>query len=106
MEQAKSVDAIANGFPYPTLHNQPGKPSYVPIKDTHRLLTANVASIKSPCVWGQNSHLRLVLTTTQYPLVSQVPFVRLTNPGHTSNILVWINPFDKKALLRKHAKQR
>ena len=71
MVHTQSVDAITDGFPSPTLPNQPGKPSYCSIRDTHRLLTVNAASIKSPCGEGQNGHLRIVLTTTQYALVSR-----------------------------------
>ena len=44
--------------------------------------------------------------TTQYTLVSQVPFIRSTNPGRTPNILTWTTPVDDKALLREHVEQR
>ena len=69
MAHAQSVDAITNGFPSPTLPKQMGKMSYGYIRDTHRLLTANAASIESPRGGGQKSQLGLVLTTTQYVLI-------------------------------------
>ena len=106
MVHAQLVDAITNKFPSPTLPKQPGKLSYVSIRDTHCLLTANTESIESPYGRGQNGHLGLVLTTTQYTLISQYPFICLTNPGRTPHILTWTTPFNEKALLREHAKQR
>ena len=84
---------------------QPVKPSYSSIQDMHCLLTANAASIESPRGGGQNRHPRIILTTTQYPLVSRDPFICSTDPGCTTHIPALTNPFDEKALLRKHAKQ-
>ena len=66
----------------------------------------NVASIKSPCSSSRNGHLGILLTATQYALVSQVPLVRLTDTGCTTTIPEWATPFNEKALLREHAKQR
>ena len=51
------------------------------IQDTYRLLTANTTSIEIPVGGGQNGHLGIVLTATQYALVSQVPFIRPTDPS-------------------------
>ena len=106
MDNDQWVDAITNGFSSPTLLKQTGKPSYVSIRDTHRLLTANAASIKSPRKRDQNGHLGLVLTATQHSLVCQVPFIRPTDSGHTTNIPAWKTPFDEKSLLREHTEQR
>ena len=106
MAHAQKFDAIADGFLSPTLPKHMGKLGYWSIQDTHHLLTANAAWIEGPCGRGQNSHLGLVLTKTQYAIVSQVPLVRPTNPGCKPNIPSWTNPFDKKALLRELAKQR
>ena len=64
MVHTQSVDAITEGFPSPTLPKHPGKPSYGSIRDTHRLLTVNAASIESPCDGGQNGHIGFILTTT------------------------------------------
>ena len=94
MAHALSVDAIISIFLYPNLPSQPGKTDYMSIRDTHRLLTANAASIKSPRGGVQNVHLGLILTITQYSLVSQVPFVLLTYPGQSPTIPAWIAPFD------------
>ena len=105
MAHAQLVDNITDGFPYPSLPNQPGKPSYRSIRDTYCLLTVNVASIKSSHGRGQKSHLGLILTTTQYALIYQVPFFCSNDPGHTPNIPLWTTPFDEKALLCKHTKQ-
>ena len=106
MAHAQSVDSITEGFPSPTLPKHPGKPRYGSIRDTHRLLTVNAASIKSPRVRGQNGHIGIILKTTQYALVSRDPFIRPTDPGHTPHILAWKTPFDEKALLCDNAKQR
>ena len=103
---SQSVDAITDGFPSPTLPKHPGKLRHRLIQDTHRLLTANTASIESPRHGGQNIHLKIVLTTTQYSFVSRDPFIRPTNPGRTPSILAWTTPSGEKAPLREHAKQR
>ena len=71
MEHAQLVDAFTDGFLSPTLPKQPGKPRYGLIRDTHHFLTENAASIKIPHGEGQNGHLGIVLTTTQYFPVSQ-----------------------------------
>ena len=106
MEHSQLVDAVTNSFLSPTLPNQPGKSSYGSIQDNHRLLTANVVSIKSPCGRGQNGHLGIVVTATQYALVCQVPFVCLTENGCTPKFPLCKTSFDKKALLCKNTKQR
>ena len=100
------VYAITDCFPSPTLPKQPGKPDYSYIRDTHHLLTTNVAWIKIPRGGFHNGYLGLVLTVTQYPLISQVPFVCMTDPGRTPTILEWTTPFDKKALIREHTELR
>ena len=105
MAHAQSVDVITDGFFSPTLPEQPVKPIYGSIRDTHCLLTVNAALINSPRGRVKNGHLRLVLTTTQYALVSRDPFICPTDPGHTPSIPVWTTPFNEKALLWKHAKQ-
>ena len=75
MSHALLVDAIIDVFPSPNLIKHPGKWYYVSIRDTHSILTANAASIKSPRGGGQNGHLGLVLMATQCAFVGQVPFV-------------------------------
>ena len=106
MAHAQSVDTITDGFLPPTLPNQPGKPSYGSIRDTHRLLTANTESIESPCGRVQNGNLGIVFKTTQYALVSRDPFIRPNDPGFTPVIPAWTTPFDENFLLRNHAEQR
>ena len=105
MAHAQLVDAITDSFPSPNLPNQLGKLSNRSIRDIHCLLTAKAPSIKIPCSGGQNGHIGIVLTTTQYALVSQDPFIRPTNPGCTPHIQEWTTSLDNKALLREHAKQ-
>ena len=105
MVHTHPFDAIANSFLSPTLPKQSVKSSCGSIRDTHHLLNANVASIKSPCGGGKNGYLGLILTATQYAIVFQVPFVRPTDPDRTPNIPAWMTPFDKKLLLHEHAKQ-
>ena len=106
MAHTQSVETITDGLPSPTLPKHPGKPIYGSIQYTHRILTANAASIKSPRGGGQNGHIGIVLTTTQYALVSRDPFIRPTNPGRTPHIPEWTTPSNKKALLHENAKQR
>ena len=75
MLHAHLVNDIIGGLLSPTLPKHPGKAYYASIQYTHSLITVNMVSIKSPCVKGQNGHLRIFLTAIQYALVSQVPFV-------------------------------
>ena len=105
MAHAQSVNAITKNLLSSTLPKQLGKPNYGSIRDTHRLLTANATFFESPHSRGQNGHLGIVLTTTQYALVSRDLFICPTDPGHTPSIPVWTTPFNEKALLQKHAKQ-
>ena len=100
MTHTQSVDAITDVFLSPTLPKQPGKPDYMSIQDMQRLLTVNASLIKSPCGRGQNGHLGIVLTATQYTLIIQFPFFRPNNSGRTPTILAWTTPFDEKALIR------
>ena len=88
MRHSQSVNAITDSFPSPTLPKQPGKLIYGSIQDTHCLLTANAASIESPCGGGQNGHFGIVPTTTQYDLISRDPFIRPTDLCRTPNIPV------------------
>ena len=76
------------------------------IQDTHRILALDAASIKIPRRGGQNGHLGIVLTATQYALVIQFPFVCPTNPVHTPTIPLCKTPSDEKALIREHTTQR
>ena len=104
MAHTQLVDAITNVFLSPTLPKQPRKPDCVSVQDTHHLLTANAALIKSPRGGRQNDRLGVVLVATQYALVIQVPFFCPTDPSRTPTILAWTTFFDEKALLREHAK--
>ena len=106
MVHSQLDNAISDSFPSPTLPKQPGKSSYGSIRDTHCLLTANAASINIPCGGVQNSHLGIVLTTTQYAFVSLDSFIFPTDPGRTPSIPAWETPFGKKALLCENAEKR
>ena len=106
MEHAQLVNAIKNGFQYPTLPKHLGKPDYMSIRDTHRLLTAHAASTRSPRGGGQNGYLGITLATIQYVLTRKLPLVLPTNPGQMPNITAWTTPFDEKALIREHNRQR
>ena len=63
-----------------------------------------MASIKSPRGGGQNGHIRIFLTETQYARVSQFPSVLPTNPCCSPTIPACTTPSNEKALLREHAK--
>ena len=99
MAHSLLVESIIEVLPSPTLPNNPGKPDYSSIQETHCLLTTKAASIKISCVGVQNGHLGLVLTEMHYALVSQAPFVCPVNPGGTPTIMAWISPFDKKNII-------
>ena len=106
MAHTLSVDSIFGSFLYLTPPKQLGKPDYASIWDTHRPLTANAESTKSPHGGDQNYHIGLVLTATQYMLVIQTSFIRLTDHGQTTTIPAWKAPFDEKKIIWEHAEKR
>ena len=65
MSHTLVVEAIIDGFMYPTFPKKLRKPEYTSIQYTYRILTVHAASIKSPCRGVQNDHIGIVLIETQ-----------------------------------------
>ena len=58
-----------------------GEPSYDAIKRLHNELKANAGRVPSNLGGGMHGHLALVLSPTQYAMISNTPFVRPAHPG-------------------------
>ncbi len=74
------VDSIMAAFPHPPIVIE-GKPSPMDIQQIREATYGNAAAIISSFGGGQHGHLGLVLTPAEYAIQSQMPFVRLDNPG-------------------------
>ena len=102
MPTAATVDATVEGFPTPSFPKNSGNSDYAAIKETHQLLTANVAYIECDLVGGQNSYLGLILLPKQYARVSGTGLFLPPNLGRTSQVPVWTPPTEEKHILREH----
>ena len=58
-----------------------GEPSYDTIKRLHNELKANAGRVPSNLGGGMHGHLALVISPTQYAMISNTPFVRPAHPG-------------------------
>ena len=67
-------------FEYPVLTKILGALNYPILKKLKDEVKVNAASIFSELGGGQNGHLGLVSTPTEYAQVSSVPYDRLTQP--------------------------
>ena len=74
MPTATSVDSTVEGLTTPSLTKHYGKTEYAAIKETHKLLMANAASVKCDLGGGQNSYLGLILLPEQYARFSGTAF--------------------------------
>ena len=58
-----------------------GEPTYEEIKRLHNVLKANAGRVPSVLGGGRNGYLALVISPTQYAMVSNVAFNRPLHPG-------------------------
>ena len=82
------------GFHTPSLPKHFYKPDYSAIKETHQLLTANVASIECNLGGGQKGYLGLILLPDQYACVYSTASFLPTNPGIMAQIPAWTPPME------------
>ena len=81
MSSDTNTNYIDNVFEYPVLTKINGRPTYQTLKTIHDEIKANVSRVQSDAGGGSNGHLGLVLTATEYALVSAVPYVRPAQPA-------------------------
>ena len=81
-----TVETIREGFPYPSIDQEPGCPTYVIISEVHKKLKTNSASVHSNLGGGQHGLLGLTLQDRTYTTLTGVPFILPTNPGTVHNI--------------------
>ena len=77
-----NVDYITNVFEYPVLTKVTGKPDYESLNTIKNQLKANAGKVQCELGGGNNGHLGLLLTATEYALVDPTPYVRPVHPGH------------------------
>ena len=76
-----TVETIREGFPYPSIDQQPGCPTYTIISEVHKKLKKNSASVHSNLGGGQHGLLGLTLQDRTYTTLTGVTFILPTNPG-------------------------
>ena len=82
MTTTANVDYINSVFEFPILTKVTGKPSFASLKTIKNELKSNAGKVQCELGGGNNGHLGLVLTDTEYALVSPtVPYVRPGHPG-------------------------
>ena len=77
----QNIYYINNVFKYPELTKIVGQPTYVQLKKIKNECAANALQVHSNLGGGAHGLLGLVLTATEYALVSNTPFVRPVHPG-------------------------
>ena len=77
----KSIDYINTYFELPELTKIHSRPAYENLKVTKEELTMNASTASSSLGGGRNGHMGLVLTPTEYTMVSVTPYVRPVHPG-------------------------
>ena len=80
MTTSKDVNYF-NYFEHKDLTKIHGEPTYDTIKLLHDQIKANAASVRSSLGGGLYGHLGLVLSPTEYAMVSNTPFDRPNHPG-------------------------
>ena len=78
---ASTVEKIRDSFPFLCVDPIVGQPTYDTIKNLHKKLSANAASVHSHLGNGRLGLLYLTVTPEVYNTLSNVPFNPPTNPG-------------------------
>ena len=79
--QFKNIDYVNMIFEHTVLTKISGKPTYKKLLQIKRECAAKTFLVHSNLGGGANGLLGIVLTATEYALVSPVPFVRPQHPG-------------------------
>ena len=96
-----NIDYISTNFEYPTFTKIQGTPTYEPLKNIKNEMNANVASVPCDLGGGENGHLGIMITTTEYANISHVNYVRPVHPG-TLNIPAGTTNYESTRLKNGH----
>ena len=77
------IEAITDTFPYPSIPQIAGQPTFSSIKEMHLKLNQNAASVQSNLGDGEQGHIYLTVTDAVYATLSNTPFIEPLNPGIT-----------------------
>ena len=86
MSTASLVNDNVEGLPTTSLIKHAVKPNYVDIKEVHKLLTANEASVEIDLRRVHKSYLNIILPPKKYACISDTTFVCPPAPGITSTV--------------------
>ena len=81
MTTNSNIDCINNNFEFKTLTKIDDVPTYKNLTTIKKLLMANANKVPSDLEGGTNGHLGLVLSATDYALISNIPYVRTPYSG-------------------------
>ena len=74
-------ETIKANFPFPTIPQEPGLPTFQIVNDVHNKSKANAASISSSLGGGAHGLLGIGLSPATYHQITGSHFIRPTNPG-------------------------
>ena len=75
------IDYINTSFEYPLLDKIHGQPTFTTLTRLKQQIKANAQSVSSDLGGGGHGHLGLVLSPTEYALVSNTPYAIPAHPG-------------------------
>ena len=99
-----TIDYANTLFDYPVLTKIHGKPTFTALTSLKKQLKANARSVRSNLGGGAHGHLGLVLSPTEYALISNTPFVEPEHPGEF-NVQPNIDSYTSSQQERAHAEQ-
>jgi hypothetical protein len=76
-----SKTASSLTFPHPELIFITGKPKYASIRQLQKELCANAKTVPSMLGGGHNGHLALIMTASEYLIISAVTYNEPIHPG-------------------------
>jgi translation initiation factor 2B subunit (eIF-2B alpha/beta/delta family) len=77
---ATNIDYVKTYFEFPTLTKVHGEPTYEALQEIKDEIKANAAAVESELGGGNNGHLGLVLSPTEYTRVHATAYVRPIQP--------------------------
>jgi hypothetical protein len=101
-----NIDYIRNYFQYPELTPISGEPTYEALQEMKDQLKSNAATITTSLGGGQNGHLGLILTPTEYARISPThPYVPMTTQPGILEVPQGTTAHETARLTRNHDEQ-
>jgi len=75
------IETITATFPYPSIPQIEGQPTFSSIKEMHLKLNQNATSVQSNLGDGEQGLIYLTVTDAVYATLSDTPFIEPLNPG-------------------------